>query len=129
LHHIRAARLHRTGVKHFRHPVVGPLDLTFDRSSRLLPGSFAVRASSSRAAAARLRELEHGAAAYVLVKGSGPGFQPVGVTDCCLDRPSKLLLGSADGFIELIPVGRAEDQDVDVPDGPLPRLPGVPGRP
>ena len=23
-------RLHRTGVKHFRHPVVGRLDLTFD---------------------------------------------------------------------------------------------------
>jgi hypothetical protein len=69
------------------------------------------------------RELEHRAAAYVLVKGPGPGLQPVGVTDCCLDRPSQLLLGSAGRFIELVPVGRAEDQDVDVPDGPLPGWP------
>src|ERR1022692_4919726 len=71
------------------------------------------------------RELEHRAAGYALAEGARSGVQPIGVTDCGLDRPPKSPFGCTDRCIELVPVGLAEHQDVDVPDWPPPGLPGV----
>jgi hypothetical protein len=74
-------------------------------------------------------ELEHRAAGHVLVEGPRPGGQPAGIADGRLNRPTESRLGLTERFIELVPVGLAEHQDVDVAHWPPPGLPGMTGCP
>ena len=55
--------------------------------------------------------------------------EPAGIADSRLDRPTESRFGFTDRFIELVPVGLAEHQDVDVAHWPPPGLPGMTGSP
>lgn len=66
---------------------------------------------------------------HSVVKSAATRFQPSGIPDRHLDRPSEALLSGSNRLIELVPVRIAQDEHVNVSDGPATRLPGTPGCP
>jgi hypothetical protein len=114
-------------------PISGPdVEWAIEKATAALEGA---KAGALRYAAGAVQlvlaecELEHRAAGHVLVEGARPRVQPAGITDGRLNRPAEARFGFTDRFIELVPVGLAEHQDVDVAHWPPPGLPGMTGRP
>src|SRR4051812_22645618 len=89
------------------------------RSARGDTGALGIRAAGSLLRVCLVTRHGHDrAAGDGVVKGSGAGGEPPGLADGGLNFPAESGRGSGGGFVERVTVGFAEDEEVDVADGP-----------